>query len=79
MKYEGVQGLFKGLIPNLIGVAPSRYEFILFNAEKSRSFRAIYFFAYANTKSYLVEKMERETPLIHVTSAAAAGSSSNQI
>ncbi|CAF1664787.1 unnamed protein product [Rotaria magnacalcarata] len=58
LKYEGVPGLFKGLVPNLIGVAPSR---------------AIYFFAYANTKSFLVEAMERETPLVHVTSAAAAG------
>jgi hypothetical protein len=26
LKYEGVAGLFKGLLPNLIGVAPSRYE-----------------------------------------------------
>lgn len=37
------------------------------------SSRAIYFFAYANTKSFLVERMERETPLVHVTSAATAG------
>ncbi|CAF0812275.1 unnamed protein product [Rotaria sp. Silwood1] len=58
LKYEGIPGLFKGLVPNLIGVAPSR---------------AIYFFAYANTKTFLVEEMERETPLVHVTSAAAAG------
>ena len=36
-------------------------------------YRAIYFFAYANTKLFLVEQMERETPLVHVTSAAAAG------
>lgn len=36
-------------------------------------FRAIYFFAYANTKSFLLTKMERETPLVHVTSAATAG------
>jgi len=36
-------------------------------------YRAIYFFTYANTKSFLVEEMERETPLVHVTSAAAAG------
>jgi hypothetical protein len=43
--------------------------------KKFRFFRAIYFFAYANTKSYLVKEMERETPLIHVISAAAAGSS----
>jgi hypothetical protein len=35
--------------------------------------RAIYFFAYANTKSFLVDAMERETPLVHVTSAATAG------
>ncbi|CAF4124301.1 unnamed protein product [Rotaria sp. Silwood2] len=58
IKYEGIPGLFKGLIPNLIGVAPSR---------------AIYFFAYANTKSFLVKEFERETPLVHITSAAAAG------
>ncbi|CAF1533882.1 unnamed protein product, partial [Didymodactylos carnosus] len=37
------------------------------------AFRAIYFFAYANTKSFLVDAMERETPLVHVTSAATAG------
>ncbi|CAF1038615.1 unnamed protein product [Rotaria sordida] len=58
IKHEGIPGLFKGLIPNLIGVAPAR---------------AIYFFAYGNTKSFLVKKLERETPLVHVTSAAAAG------
>ena len=34
---------------------------------------AIYFFTYANTKTFLVEQMERETPLVHVTAAAAAG------
>ncbi|UJR36448.1 hypothetical protein I4U23_029171 [Adineta vaga] len=58
LRYEGMPGLFKGLIPNLVGVAPSR---------------AIYFFAYANTKSFLVDTMERETPLVHVLSAATAG------
>ncbi|CAF1335894.1 unnamed protein product [Rotaria magnacalcarata] len=58
VKYEGFRGLFKGLIPNLIGVAPSR---------------AIYFYAYANTKSFLVSELERETPFVHVTSAAVAG------
>ncbi|CAF0886279.1 unnamed protein product [Rotaria sordida] len=58
LKYEGIPGLFKGIVPNLLGVAPSR---------------AIYFFAYANTKSFLVEEMERETPMVHVTSAATAG------
>ncbi|CAF1275904.1 unnamed protein product [Adineta steineri] len=58
LRYEGIPGLFKGLVPNLVGVAPSR---------------AIYFFAYANTKSFLVEELERETPLVHVTSAATAG------
>ncbi|CAF0785595.1 unnamed protein product [Didymodactylos carnosus] len=56
--YKGIKGLFTGLVPNLVGVAPSR---------------AIYFFAYGNTKSFLVDSMKRETPLIHVTSAAAAG------
>lgn len=58
IKYEGFPGLFKGLIPNLIGVAPSR---------------AIYFYAYANTKAFLVKETQSETPLVHVTSAAIAG------
>lgn len=45
-----------------------KFEIICIN-----NYRAIYFFAYANTKSFLLEEMERETPLVHVTSAAAAG------
>ncbi|XP_052082904.1 solute carrier family 25 member 36-like isoform X2 [Mytilus californianus] len=55
---EGVNGLFKGLGPNLVGVAPSR---------------AIYFFSYANMKNYLNTVMNPETPLVHIGSAVTAG------
>lgn len=55
---EGVNGLFKGLGPNLIGVAPSR---------------AIYFFSYANMKKYLNTVMNPDTPLVHIGSAITAG------
>ena len=48
-------------------------ECFLISLNVNSYFRAIYFFAYANTKSFLVKEMERETPLVHVTSAAAAG------
>jgi hypothetical protein len=49
----------------------TNYKFVIIcNNDNSR---AIYFFTYANTKSFLLEEMERETPLVHVTSAAAAG------
>jgi len=48
----------------------NNYKFAITSID---NYRAIYFFAYANTKSFLLEEMERETPLIHVTSAAAAG------
>lgn len=55
---EGINGLFKGLGPNLVGVAPSR---------------AIYFFSYANMKKYLNTVMNPETPLVHIGSAITAG------
>ena len=58
---EGVPGLFRGLGPNLVGVAPSR---------------AIYFWAYSSCKTSLNRKAlfgQRDTPLVHLTSAAAAG------
>jgi len=29
LRYEGVPGLFKGLVPNLVGVAPSRYDLFI--------------------------------------------------
>jgi solute carrier family 25 protein 33/36 len=62
LQQEGHRGLFKGLGPNLIGVAPSR---------------AIYFFAYANAKQFLnsVENgvLKPDTPLVHIMSAFCAG------
>ncbi|CAI9724907.1 solute carrier family 25 member 36-like [Octopus vulgaris] len=55
---EGLKGLFKGLGPNLVGVAPSR---------------ALYFFAYANMKMTLNSVLAPDTPLVHIFSALAAG------
>jgi len=58
---EGIAGLFRGLGPNLVGVAPSR---------------AIYFWAYSSCKTSLNRQAlfgQRDTPLVHLTSAAAAG------
>lgn len=59
---EGLRGLFKGLGPNLVGVAPSR---------------ALYFFAYANMKSKLNAILAPDTPLVHIFSALAAGFTSS--
>jgi len=58
---EGIPGLFKGLGPNLMGVFPSR---------------AIYFWAYSTAKRNVnatLPKANRDTPFVHVTSAAMAG------
>jgi solute carrier family 25 protein 33/36 len=58
---EGMPGLFKGLGPNLMGVAPSR---------------AIYFWTYSTVKRNMdasLPKSNRDTPFVHVISAAAAG------
>jgi len=58
---EGMAGLFKGLGPNLMGVFPSR---------------AIYFWAYSTAKRNVnasLPKANRDTPFVHVTSAAIAG------
>lgn len=59
--HEGIPGLFKGLGPNLMGVFPSR---------------AIYFWAYSTAKRNVnnqLPKSNRDTPFVHVTSAAMAG------
>lgn len=58
VKTEGVRGLFKGLGPTLVGVAPSR---------------AIYFGAYANSKQMLNNVVTPETHFVHLCSAIAAG------
>ncbi|CAF0850877.1 unnamed protein product [Brachionus calyciflorus] len=55
---EGYRGLFKGLGPTVIGVAP---------------YRAIYFFTYANSKSLLGNRIGEGSSLLHVASAFAAG------
>ncbi|KAL8574847.1 hypothetical protein ACOMHN_044869 [Nucella lapillus] len=58
LQTEGPRGLFKGIGPNLLGVAPSR---------------AIYFGAYAKSKRTLNEVMTPDTPLVHLCSAIVAG------
>ncbi|XP_037710199.1 mitochondrial carrier protein Rim2 isoform X2 [Drosophila subpulchrella] len=57
---EGTRALFKGLGPNLVGVAPSR---------------AIYFCTYSQTKNSLnsLGFVEPDSPLVHIMSAASAG------
>ncbi|XP_033104649.1 solute carrier family 25 member 36-like isoform X2 [Anneissia japonica] len=58
VKTEGVSALFRGLGPNLVGVAPSR---------------AIYFFAYSETKAFMNTRCQPESPVVHLSSAAFAG------
>ncbi|KAJ6221199.1 hypothetical protein RDWZM_007011 [Blomia tropicalis] len=55
---EGMRALFKGLAPNIIGVAPSR---------------AIYFCTYSQVKSSCNAKLTPDTPYVHMISAASAG------
>jgi solute carrier family 25 protein 33/36 len=69
-KNEGYAGLFRGLIPNLMGVVPSR---------------AIYFSSYNATKTFLenmaagddpdkiATELKHSHPVIHILSAASAG------
>ncbi|XP_077998290.1 solute carrier family 25 member 36-A-like [Glandiceps talaboti] len=55
---EGPSALFKGLGPNLIGVAPSR---------------AIYFCAYDTAKNFLNQRLSPESKKVHMFSAMSAG------
>ncbi|GAB0096327.1 Mitochondrial carrier protein Rim2 [Sergentomyia squamirostris] len=57
---EGPRALFKGLGPNIVGVAPSR---------------AIYFCAYSQTKSFLNRDgiIPPDSPVVHILSASCAG------
>lgn len=57
---EGSRALFKGLGPNIVGVAPSR---------------AIYFCAYSQTKAFLnkLQNFPTDSPLVHILSASCAG------
>ncbi|XP_049536103.1 mitochondrial carrier protein Rim2 [Anopheles darlingi] len=61
---EGSRALFKGLGPNIVGVAPSR---------------AIYFCAYSKTKNALnsVGIIPANSPLVHILSASCAGFASS--
>eukprot|EP00794_Sanderia_malayensis_P007478 gene7478-8307_t len=59
VKTEGLRSLYKGLGPNLIGVAPAR---------------AIYFAVYAKTKKALAKGyLNQDSKLIHVCAGASAG------
>ncbi|KAK0094186.1 hypothetical protein PV326_011620 [Microctonus aethiopoides] len=58
VKYEGIRALFKGLGPNLVGVAPSR---------------AIYFCTYSQSKGFFNSFLPSDSPLVHVCSASCAG------
>ncbi|XP_031618796.1 mitochondrial carrier protein Rim2 isoform X2 [Contarinia nasturtii] len=57
---EGSRALFKGLGPNIVGVAPSR---------------AIYFCAYSQTKTSLssLHNLSVDSPIVHILSASCAG------
>ncbi|UYV79590.1 SLC25A36 [Cordylochernes scorpioides] len=61
---EGTQALFKGLGPNLVGVAPSR---------------AIYFCTYSQSKRFLNDIFIPESHLVHILSAAYAGLTSSTL
>ncbi|KAG8325480.1 hypothetical protein J6590_066974 [Homalodisca vitripennis] len=58
VQHEGPRALFKGLGPNLVGVAPSR---------------AIYFCAYSQAKSFLNSVLTPDTAIVHILSASCAG------
>ncbi|KAF2893501.1 hypothetical protein ILUMI_12683 [Ignelater luminosus] len=58
IKYEGPLALFKGLGPNLVGVAPSR---------------AVYFLTYSQAKLFWNGLLPTETPIVHILSASCAG------
>ncbi|XP_050530921.1 mitochondrial carrier protein Rim2 isoform X2 [Daktulosphaira vitifoliae] len=58
VKTEGPKALFKGLVPNIVGVAPSR---------------AIYFGAYSQSKKFFNNVLNPDTPIVHVLSASSAG------
>lgn len=50
--------MFKGLGPNIVGVAPSR---------------AIYFCTYSQAKAILNQNISPDTPIVHLSAASAAG------
>ncbi|KAM9468640.1 solute carrier family 25 member 36-A-like [Clarias gariepinus] len=58
LEKEGSRSLFRGLGPNLVGVAPSR---------------AIYFATYSTTKEQMNRMLEPDSVPVHVVSASTAG------
>ncbi|RZB39004.1 solute carrier family 25 member 36-A [Asbolus verrucosus] len=58
IKNEGPMALFKGLGPNLVGVAPSR---------------AVYFATYSQAKLFWNGLLPPDSPVVHVCSASCAG------
>ncbi|KAI6080010.1 Solute carrier family 25 member 33-like protein [Aix galericulata] len=64
LEKEGMRSLFRGLGPNLVGVAPSR---------------AIYFAAYSGVKEKLNTVLVPESKKVHMLSAACAGITSSTL
>ena len=58
IEQEGCRALFKGLAPNLVGVAPTR---------------ALYFCTYSTAKRKLNQIMAPDSHLVHMYSAGLAG------
>lgn len=58
VEHEGYRALFKGILPNIIGVAP---------------YRAIYFYSYAHAKQALMSVAGENKNLLHICSAYLAG------
>lgn len=58
VQHEGPLALFKGLGPNLVGVAPSR---------------AVYFCTYSQAKQFWNSLLPPDSPIVHVCSASCAG------
>uniref|UniRef100_A0A7E4UXN1 Mitochondrial carrier protein Rim2 n=1 Tax=Panagrellus redivivus TaxID=6233 RepID=A0A7E4UXN1_PANRE len=60
VKKEGVPALYKGLVPNIIGVAPSK---------------AVYFYTYSSTKRFFntAELFIPNSAIVHMVSAGFAG------
>lgn len=54
---EGLGALFKGVGPNVLGVAPSK---------------AVYFYAYSSAKRFLNARIPPDTPVVHMASAGFA-------
>ena len=66
VKTEGLRALYKGLAPNLVGVAPSR---------------AIYFTIYSKSKNFLgmLGPLSPSSPLVHMLSAITASFSTSTL